>query len=328
MTLETLVMTDFIRTPEQNFAGLDDFPFSANYHSWQDLRLHYLDEGPKDGPVMLLAHGMPTWSYLYRDMIPLLVNAGYRCIAPDHLGFGKSDKPTDIHWYTIARHTEVLTSLIIALDLQHITLVCQDWAGPIGLAQAAMMPTRFDRLTIMNTWLDQPAYEYSDAIKNWNKNWHDGGIFARQTPNVAALMVLSAGLATPAEMIGAIVQGTEPALTGHAATIYKGFGAPFKNLDDAAYNGLRRFPLSIPLDNPDQGNAAAQYLHYQILLNWHKPVHFIWGCEDDIFTQAWGRNWATQMNASFDPINDASHFLQNTHGAEVCRLLLHRIAEE
>ncbi len=328
MTLETLVMTDFIRTPEQNFVGLDDFPFSANYHSWQDLRLHYLDEGPKDGPVMLLAHGMPTWSYLYRDMIPLLVNAGYRCIAPDHLGFGKSDKPTDIHWYTIARHTEVLTSLIIALDLQHITLVCQDWAGPIGLAQAAMMPTRFDRLTIMNTWLDHPAYEYSDAIKNWNKNWHDGGIFARQTPNVAALMVLSAGLATPAEMIGAIVQGTEPALTGHAATIYKGFGAPFKNLDDAAYNGLRRFPLSIPLDNPDQGNAAAQHLHYQILLNWHKPVHFIWGCEDDIFTQAWGRNWATQMNASFDPINDASHFLQNTHGAEVCRLLLHRIAEE
>jgi len=127
MTLETLVMTDFIRTPEQNFAGLDDFPFSANYHSWQDLRLHYLDEGPKDGPVMLLAHGMPTWSYLYRDMIPLLVNAGYRCIAPDHLGFGKSDKPTDIHWYTIARPPGVLTSLIMALALQHITLVGQDW---------------------------------------------------------------------------------------------------------------------------------------------------------------------------------------------------------
>ena len=136
-------MTDFIRTPESNFEDLADFQYLPNYHQWQDLRLHYLDEGPRDGPVMLLMHGMPTWSYLYRDMIPPLVAAGYRCIAPDHLGFGKSDKPTDIHWYTIARHTEVLSSLIRALDLQHVTLVCQDWGGPIGLAQAAMMPARF-----------------------------------------------------------------------------------------------------------------------------------------------------------------------------------------
>ncbi|MDC1239342.1 alpha/beta fold hydrolase, partial [Pseudomonadales bacterium] len=131
-------MTDFIRTPESNFEDLADFQYRPNYHQWQDLRLHYLDEGPRDGPVMLLMHGMPTWSYLYRDMIPPLVAAGYRCIAPDHLGFGKSDKPTDIHWYTIARHTEVLSSLIRALDLQHVILVCQDWGGPIGLAQAAM----------------------------------------------------------------------------------------------------------------------------------------------------------------------------------------------
>lgn len=321
-------MTDFVRTPDSNFADLDDFPFEANYHWWQDLRMHYLDEGPKDGPVMLLMHGMPTWSYLYRDMIPPLVKAGYRCIAPDHLGFGKSDKPTDIHWYTIARHTEVMTSLLHALDLQHITLVCQDWGGPIGLAQAAMTPARFDRLIIMNTWLDHPGYEYSNAIKNWNRNWHEGGIFARPTPNIGALMVLSAGLATPNDMIGAIVQGTEPALTDLAATIYRGFIAPFRHLDDAAYNGLRRFPLSIPLDNPDQGNAAAQNLHYETLLKWTKPTHFIWGCKDDVFTEAWGRTWAARMNASFDPISEASHFLQNTHGAEISRLLLRRIFEE
>ena len=117
------------------------------------MRVHYLDEGPKDGPVLLLLHGMPTWSYLYRHFIDPLTDAGYRCIAPDHLGFGRSDKPTDIHWYTIARHTEVLASLVMALDLKKVTLVCQDWGGPIGLAQAASMPDRFDRLVIMNTCL-------------------------------------------------------------------------------------------------------------------------------------------------------------------------------
>ena len=138
-------MTEFIRTPEDNFESLSDFKFQPNYHEWQDLRMHYLDEGPRDAPVMLLLHGMPTWSYLYRDFIDPLTKAGYRCIAPDHLGFGRSDKPTDIHWYTIARHTEVLTSLITKLDLNNITLVCQDWGGPTGLAQAAMMPDRFER---------------------------------------------------------------------------------------------------------------------------------------------------------------------------------------
>ena len=105
-------MTDFERTPESNFDNLDSFSFEPKYHQWQDLRMHYLDEGPKDGPVMLLLHGMPSWSYLYRDIIPPLVAAGYRCIAPDHMGFGRSDKPVDIHWYTIARHTEILTTLI------------------------------------------------------------------------------------------------------------------------------------------------------------------------------------------------------------------------
>ncbi|MCB1643839.1 MAG: alpha/beta fold hydrolase, partial [Pseudomonadales bacterium] len=157
-------MTDYLRTPDQNFADLEDYPFAPHYHQWQDLRVHYLDEGPEDGPVMLLLHGMPTWSYLYRHIIPPLVAQGYRCIAPDHLGFGKSDKPLDIHWYTIARHTEVLTSLIVALDLQNITLVCQDWGGPTGLAQTAMMSERFARLTIMNTWLHHAEYEYSEGI--------------------------------------------------------------------------------------------------------------------------------------------------------------------
>ena len=141
-----------------------------------------MDEGPVDGPVMLLLHGMPTWSYLYRDMIPLLVDAGFRCIAPDHMGFGRSDKPTDPNWYSIARHQEILSSLILALDLQRVTSFARIGVG-IGLAQAVMMPERFERLVIMNTWLHHEGYEYSDGIRNWHSNWHEGAVFI-----VSALM--------------------------------------------------------------------------------------------------------------------------------------------
>ncbi len=150
--------------------------------------MHYVDVGPRDGNVMLLMHGMPTWSYLYRDMIPALTAARYRCIAPDFMGFDRSDKPTDIHWYTIARHTEILTTPITALDFNDITLVSQDWAGSIGLAQAVHMPERFERLVIMNTWLHHPTYEYSEAIKFWNKNLQDGGIFHHEQPDLGLVV--------------------------------------------------------------------------------------------------------------------------------------------
>jgi len=315
-------MTESVRTPDENFADLPDFPFEPHYHQWQDLRMHYVDEGPKDGPVMLLLHGMPTWAFLYRDMIPGLVAAGYRCIAPDHMGFGRSDKPTDIHWYTIARHTEILTSLIVALDLDDITLVCQDWGGPTGLAQAAMMPERFEHLVIMNTWLHHSEFEYSPAIRNWNRNWHEGGIFHREKPDVGLLLVLSGGYAPREVVFPALIEGRDPQLTGKAADVYRGFSAPYRGLPDEGFNGYRRFPLSIPMDSYDNGNAAAQTFHYRTLLGWDKGVHFIWGCTDDVFTESWGRKWAGQMNARFDAITDAGHFLQNTHGAELVRLIL------
>lgn len=321
-------MTEFARTPDVNFEDLDDFQYEAHFHQWQDMRVHYLDEGPRDGPVMLLCHGMPTWSYLYRHMIPALVEAGYRCIAPDHLGFGKSDKPLDLHWYTIARHTEVLSSLVVNLDLNNITLVCQDWGGPTGLAQAAMMPERFSRLCIMNTWLHHEGYEYSEGIRNWNQSWHPGGRFDLSCPDIGLLLVLSAGLAGPEIIFPALAEGKSPALSGEAALVYRGFSAPYRGLPDAAFNGYRRFPRSIPMDSFDNGNAAAQALHYRTLLAADCPSYFIWGCSDNVFTEAWGRTWAERMGASFDPIPAAGHFLQNTHGPEVADLLLKRIAAE
>ncbi len=315
-------MTDFVRTPEENFEDLPGFSYAPNYHQWQDLRVHYIDEGPRDAPVMLLTHGMPTWSFLYRDMIPGLVAAGYRCIAPDHLGFGRSDKPTDSHWYTVARHTEVLTSLIVDLDLQHVTLVCQDWGGPTGLAQAAMMPDRFDHLVIMNTWLHHPGYEYSEGIRRWNAGWHEGGLFCRPEPDLGLLLVLSAGLMSQQAFVPAFVEGKAPELTGPAADLYRGFSAPYRGLPDSGYNGMRRFPLSIPLDNYHNGNAAAQAYHFKTLLNWDKTCQFAWGCADDVFTEAWGRQWATLMNARFDPLENVGHFPQSTHGKQLVELIL------
>ncbi len=315
-------MTQFVRTAEENFDGLANFPYLPNYHHWQDLRMHYVDEGPKDGPVMLLLHGMPTWGYLYRDIIPILVQAGFRCIAPDHMGFGRSDKPTDLHWYTIARHIEILTSLIVDLDLRNMTLVCQDWGGPTGLAQAAMMPERFDHLVIMNTWLHHPEYEYSEGITQWNASWQQGGRFDRAEPDLGLMMVMTAGLMSHDDYAPAFTEGKDPGLTGAAADMYAGFSAPYKGLPDEGYNGMRRFPLSIPLDSYHNGNAAAQTLHYRTLLKWDKGCHFIWGESDTTFPESWGRLWASQMNARYDGIEAAGHFLQNTHGHQVAELIL------
>jgi haloalkane dehalogenase len=323
-------MTDFYRTPESNFDKLNDYEFEPHYHEWGDLRMHYLDEGPKDGPVMLLVHGMPTWSYLYRDFIPKLSSAGFRCVVPDHFGFGKSDKPIDPYWYSIARHTEVLTSLITALDLRDITLVCQDWGGPIGLAQAATMPDRFSRLAIMNTWLHHPEFHYSEAIKRWNNGWHEGGLFARETPNIGALIALSGGLLSREEAVAALISGAEPSFgTAAGKHLYDAYRAPFRGLPDEAYNGLRRFPLSIPFDDYHSGNGAAQTLHFNLLRSWTKPIHFIWGGADDIFTESWGRQWASiYTQSTFHLIADAGHFLQNTHGNEIAERILSCIEGE
>jgi len=317
-------MAEVFRTPEDNFAGLRDFDFEPHWHDWEGLRVHYLDEGPREAPVMLLLHGMPTWSYLYRDVIPPLVAAGFRCIAPDHLGFGKSDKPGALSWYSIARHTEVLTSLIGALDLREITLVCQDWGGPTGLAQAAMMPERFRRLVIMNTWLHHEGYEYSPGIRGWHSQWMPGGAFDRPQPDVGLLMVLSAGYGTGKAIYPHIAAGTRPPLEGAAEAMHQAYIAPFAGLPDAAYHGLRRFPLSIPLDDAFRGNGPAQALHYERLLAWEKPVQFIWGCQDPVFLESWGRSWAARLNAPFDALEDAGHFPQNTHGKALAELILKR----
>jgi haloalkane dehalogenase len=316
----------FLRTPDSAFADLDGYGFAPHYLTVEGLRLHYVDEGPRDGPVALLMHGMPTWSYLNRHIIKALTAAGWRCIAADHIGFGRSDKPVDDGWYSIARHTAAHRVLVETLDLRGVTLFAQDWGGPIGLAQAARMPERFSRLVIMNTWLHHAAYDYTPALHRWNAAWRPDGLFGANVPErltIGRFMMVPLG-AMGARDLYAISQGEPaPVLTAAQEAVRRGYDAPFGGLGRAGHAGPRRFPLSLPFDNPEGGNAEAQARDFAALLTWDKPAHFIWGGLDDVFTEGWGRAWAARYpQATFDLLPDAGHFPQETHGAEIARLVL------
>lgn len=327
-SLATANGVPYLRTPEANFAGLAHFPFAPRYLDIDGLRMHYLDEGPVDGPVALLVHGMPTWSYLYRHVIPPMVAAGYRCIAPDHIGFGRSDKVTEPGWYDIARHTRNLGHLIATLDLNDITVFVQDWGGPTGLAQVAAMPDRFSRLVIMNTWLHHEGFEYSPAILNWIQQNRPGGLFRDNVPGVfnwGTLMAIGTRRATPQDALLPVLQGNPSNLSSEAETVRHAYDAPFVGLGDAGVTGPRQFPLSIPANDSARGNAAHQAACFAFVNATTLPVHFIWGLADDIFTGSWGRAWHDQIpHATWDEFADAGHFLQDTHGARIADIVLSR----
>jgi pimeloyl-ACP methyl ester carboxylesterase len=222
-----------LRTHDERFAALPGFPFEPRYRDdlagFAGLRMHYLDEGTRGARhTFLCLHGQPTWSYLYRRMIPILVASGARVVAPDLFGFGRSDKPADEAWYTFTRHRDSLVALVGRLDLQRITLVVQDWGGLLGLTLPMDMPARFERLLVMNTALgtgDLPLGEGFLAWRAWaNKN---------PDMDIAKLMKRSC-----------------PHLTDAEAAAYS---APFP---DATYKaGVRRFPNLVP-DHPDADGAA------------------------------------------------------------------------
>ncbi len=221
-----------LRTPERRFEALPGYPFEPHYDAelpgFEGLRLHYLDEASDNAKVALCLHGQPTWSYLYRRMIPGLTQAGYRVIAPDFFGFGKSDKPADDADYTFAFHRSTILTLIETLDLERITLVCQDWGGLIGLTIPMAMPERFEAALIMNTTLgtgDQPLSQgFIDwrAWSNKNPDMAIGKLMARSCPHLS-----------PAEVAA--------------------YDAPFPSVDYKA--GVRRFPNLVP-DHPNADGAA------------------------------------------------------------------------
>ena len=315
----------FLRAPDGNFAGLDGYAFAPNYIDFEGLRLHYVDAGPRDGPVAMLMHGMPTWSFLNRHIIHALAAEGWRCIAHDHIGFGRSDKVTDPDWYSIRRHTKACRTLIEALDLNGITLFAQDWGGPIGLAQAAEMSERFERLVIMNTWLPHEGYEYSRAIRNWADGWKPGGLYDAGVPDrlsLGSIMMLALGHVPMSAVPDILAGGPAPDLSPQALAVKRGYDAPHQGLDASAFAGPRRFPLSIPIDRPENPTAIDGARDFETLKSWTKPIHFIWGGMDGVFTHDWGRQWAALYpQATFDLLADAGHFPQETHGAEIARLV-------
>ena len=327
--LHTADGVPFLRSPDSAFDGLPDYEFSPNYLMFQGLRLHYVDAGPRDGPVALLMHGMPTWSFLNRKIIKALVAEGYRCIAADHIGFGRSDKVTDDSWYSISRHVDAHRALIAHLDLQGITLFCQDWGGPISLAQVAEQPERFSRLVIMNTWLHHGGYDYTPALRQWNAQWKPDGLFGMAVPDRLSLgwfMMVPCSYMPARDLYGVVQTGTYPTLSPDMDGVRRGYDAPYLGLGREGHAGPRRFPLSLPFDNPEGGAAEAQARHFEAVLQWKGPVHFIWGGGDDVFTEAWGRDWASRYpQASFDLLPDAGHFPQETRGEEIAAIFLSRI---
>jgi len=218
-----------LRTPDERFASLPAFSFAPHYlEGAGGLRMHYLDEGPRDAPVALCLHGEPTWAYLYRKMIPAFVAAGLRVVAPDFFGFGRSDKPEEEAVYTFMFHRDSIVGLINALDLRRITLVCQDWGGLIGLTLPMDMADRFERLLVMNTGLGTGDVPLGEGFLAWRA-------FANSKPDMD---------------IAALMKRGAPSLSDAEAAAY---AAPFA---DAGYkSGVRRFPNLVP-DRPDADGAA------------------------------------------------------------------------
>lgn len=221
-----------LRTPDERFADLPGFAYPPRYADdlpgYAGLRLHYLDEGPRDAPVALCLHGQPTWCYLYRKMIPALRAAGLRVVAPDFFGFGRSDKPEDDSTYTFEFHRSAIMALIAHLDLRDITLVCQDWGGLIGLTIPMDMAERFKRLIVMNTGLGTGDVPLGEGFLAWRA-------FSNRMPDMD---------------IAALMKRAVPALSDAEAQAY---AAPFPDVRYKA--GVRRFPNLVP-DNPDAGGAA------------------------------------------------------------------------
>ncbi|HEU4431143.1 MAG TPA: haloalkane dehalogenase [Myxococcota bacterium] len=295
----------FSRTPEARFRELADYPFAPHYLDWRALRVHHLDEGPRASPVMLLLHGEPSWSYLYRRIIPRLVAAGYRCVAPDFIGFGKSDKVTDDAWYMIERHCETLRFVVETLDLRRITLVCQDWGGPIGLRQAVDMPERFSRLVIANTWLHHAEMEYSPGVRAWRAAAIDPNKLGGDMPT------------------GRIVAGSLRRPGHDRDAVARAYDAPFP--DFASKAGARRFPFCIPFAEPEAGNAKDQQRCYDALRRYPHPVHFAFGDADEVFTWAWAERWhGVVAGSTLDRIAGAGHFVQEDASDDLADVILRR----
>ena len=292
-----------LRTPDDRFTNLPAFPFAPHYVDVADgeggnLRVHYLDEGPRDGRIVLLMHGEPSWCYLYRKMIPVLTNAGLRCIAPDLVGFGRSDKPVKRTDYTYANHVEWMrAALLEQLDLRDITLVCQDWGGLIGLRLVGEHPDRFARVCAANTFLPTGDTPPGDAFLAWQK-------FSQETPEFP---------------VGGIVNGGSA--TDLAPDIIAAYDAPFP--DDSYKAGARQFPTLVPT-SPDDPASAANRESWKTLKAWTKPFLTAFSDRDPITKggdHAFQRDVPGCKGQPHTTIEGGGHFLQEDCGEKLAQVI-------
>jgi haloalkane dehalogenase len=287
---------DVFRTPDERFDNLPGFAWEPKYRDWDGLRLAHIDEG--HGRPIVLFHGEPSWSFLYRKIISVLLERGFRCIAPDLPGFGRSDKPTDVGWYTYDRHTAAAAALIDELDLEDAVFVVQDWGGPVGLRIGALeAPERVSRFVAMDTGLFTGRQHMSEG-------WFAFRNFVERTEDLPIGMLIQNACATdvPAEVIAA-------------------YEAPFPTPESKA--GARAFPLMLPLKPDDPGAEVGQQVAEALRAD-ERPALMMWADSDPALPlEPVGRTVQTLFPTAEEltVIHDAGHFLQEDQGEEIGALI-------
>jgi haloalkane dehalogenase len=287
-------VTDAIRTPDELLEGLPDFPFTSHHRQVDGMRLAHLDEG--DGPPVVFFHGEPTWSYLWRKVIPPVRDAGFRCIAPDLAGFGRSDKPIDIAWYGYDRHVAMIEPLLADLDVRDATVVVHDWGGPIGLRLAVEHPDRIARIVVLDTGLFTGRQPMTEA-------WTRFRDFVERTEDLP---------------VGFLVRGACRHDPGD--DVIAAYDAPFPS--PASKAGARAFPLMLPTSPEMPGAEAGQRVLEAMRVD-SRPKLVLWADSDPVLPlEPVGRRFAQALGTDVDHvIADASHFLQEDAGAEIGALI-------
>jgi len=304
-----------VRTPEDCFQGLDKvgYTFAPNYLSIDAgcgvkfPRVHYVDEGPRDGRVILCLHGEPSWSFLYRKMVPILVAAGYRVIVPDFIGFGKSDKYTNPDNYTHELHCFTLRKLLDHLELKDLTLVCQDWGGLTGLSVVKDAPERFSSLVIMNTGLPSPVFDFRDEDKFEGKTVSFGKKLVGFLPFcVWRLSNLLFGTHLPVRKLFDLFYGSKV-----DSKVIDAYGAPFPSRMFKA--GTAKWPQLVPMFKDDPVTVHMENAR-NCLKTWRKPALVMFGDSDPITRSAESIFLNLIPHHKRITVEGASHFLQETHG--------------
>ena len=308
-----------LRAPDDRFAGLPGFPFAPNYVTVSTavgvpVRMHYVEAGPSAGPVVLLVHGQPTWSYLWRHVISHLAGAGCRVIAADHIGFGRSDKLTDPTEYTFGRHVDWLEALVGALGLEDVTLVVQDWGGPIGLSVLARQPDRFARVVATNTILHTCDPDLAGRLA-WAHHGIDGGRVVLTEALLDYILMYQRHRYLPASLLVDAVAGPLP------AEVKAAYDAPFP--DHRYQAGMRQMSLLIPLTRNDPGAAIGRST-MAALQRWERP--FLTAFSDgDEATRGWERVFQERVPGAWGQthvtIAGAGHFVQESKGPELARVI-------